>query len=350
MGKVQRVLVYRLGSLGDTVVALPLLHLVEQAFPGAEKRLLTNLPVHAKAPAAQAVLEGSGLLAGYFPYPVGTRNPFLLLKLLWQIRRWRPHVLVYAAAARGVDVARRDQRFFAFCGITRMVAVPLTEGMQRNFFGSDAAKGDQEPEAERLVRNARELGAVDLQDAAAWNLRLTPAEQDRARQVVAEGPAIAVSIGTKVQAKDWGTANWTAFLALLAGRYPGHALWLVGVREEREASDEAAKGWTGSDVVNLCGNLTPRETAAVLARARLFVGHDSGPMHLAAAVQTPCVAVFAARNIPRVWFPYGPRHRVVYHAVECMGCGLETCVVERKRCILSITPEEVLAAVVDVLG
>jgi ADP-heptose:LPS heptosyltransferase len=68
-------------------------------------------------------------------------------------------------------------------------------------------------------------------------------------------------------------------------------------------------------------------------------------MHLAAAVQTPCVAVFAARNIPRVWFPYGKQHRVVYHKVDCAGCGLETCIIERKKCITSITVEEVLAQV-----
>jgi ADP-heptose:LPS heptosyltransferase len=102
--------------------------------------------------------------------------------------------------------------------------------------------------------------------------------------------------------------------------------------------------------INLCGKLTPRESAAVFAEARIFIGHDSGPMHLAAAVQTPCVAIFAARNKPRVWFPYGKQHRVVYHQVDCWGCGLETCVAERKKCILSITVAEVLAEVRAVLG
>jgi len=102
--------------------------------------------------------------------------------------------------------------------------------------------------------------------------------------------------------------------------------------------------------VNLCGQLTPRQSAAAFARARVFIGHDSGPMHLAAAVQTPCVAIFAARNKPRVWFPYGRQHRVIYHQTECWGCGLETCVVERKRCLTSIGVEEVLGEVRAVLG
>ena len=53
----RRVLVYRLGSLGDTLIALPSFHLIARAFPSAERRLLTNLPVAAKAPPAAAVLE-----------------------------------------------------------------------------------------------------------------------------------------------------------------------------------------------------------------------------------------------------------------------------------------------------
>jgi ADP-heptose:LPS heptosyltransferase len=73
-------------------------------------------------------------------------------------------------------------------------------------------------------------------------------------------------------------------------------------------------------------------------------------MHLAAAVQTPCVAIFAARNKPRVWFPYGEQHRVIYHQTECWGCGLETCIVEKKRCLTSIAVEEVLGEVRAVLG
>lgn len=353
MRKAKRVLIYRLGSLGDTVVALPLFHLVERAFPGSERRLLSNVPVHAKAPAAASVLGASGLIHGYFEYKAGTRNLLELLRLWFRIRRWRPEVLVYAAAARGIKAAERDRRFFRLCGIREQIAIPVTDPMQQNLYGASGPPScmDQEPEAARLTRNAAALGRADLDDPAYWDLRLTADEHARAQQAVATSsqPAIALCIGTKVQAKDWGIDNWSALTSLLAERYPTHSLWLVGAAEERSASGRIAQLWPGGSVVNLCGALTPRETAAVLARAQIFVGHDSGPMHLAASVQTPCVAVFAARNVPRVWFPYGGRHRVLYHEVSCMGCGLETCTVERKRCLLSITPDEVFTAITQVL-
>ena len=351
---VKRVLIYRLGSLGDTLIALPALHLVGRAFPEAERRLLTNVPVSAKAPPAAAILANTGLVAGYERYAVGTRSLRELTGLVWRIRRWRPEVLVYLGASRGVASAVRDARFFRVCGIARQIGVPITEDMDRNRVESE---GVWEPEAARLARNIAELGDARLEDPASWSLGLMEAEHARAAEALgAEAmarPLLAVSVGTKVQAKDWGRENWRALLARIGAEHPEYALALAGAPEESEASEFAAAGWREAVgargktpvVVNLCGRLTPRESAAVFARARLFAGHDSGPMHLAAAVQTPCVAIFAARNKPRVWFPYGGRHRVLYHQTDCWGCGLETCLIEGKKCILSISVDEVAAQV-----
>ena len=350
----KRVLIYRIGSLGDTLIALPALHLTARAFPEAERRMLTNFPVNVKAPPAAAILEHTGLVHGYIRYVVGTRSPRELLLLWWKLFSWRPEVLVYIGPSRGVESARRDARFFAICGIRRLIGVPLTEDMQSNRF--EEAEQVFEPEAARLARNLAELGSVDLDDPQSWSLHLTDAEHARAEAALAvapRAPLIAVSVGTKVQSKDWGRENWRALLRRLAEVYPGHALALCGASEEIEVSEFAAEGWkekSSGPVVNLCGVLTPRESAAVLARAIILVGHDSGPMHLAAAVQTPCVAIFAARNKPRVWFPYGRQHRVVYHRTDCWGCGLETCIVERKKCLTSITVDEVMAQVRVILG
>jgi len=356
----RRVLIYRLGSLGDMVVALPALHLVERAFPNAERRLLTNVPVSSKAAPAEGVLGGSGLVQGFVRYPLGTRSVWHLARLWWTLVRWRPQVVVYLAGARGVAVARRDARFFRLFGARRLVGVPLTEAMQQNTYGAERAAGyvaglfevDLEPEAARLVRCLAELGEADVEDPASWDLRLSDVEREAAASAIGEDALrlrpIAVSVGTKVQAKDWGRDNWRALLARVAEQSPGRALLLVGAGEEADASEFAAGGWRergGGPVVNLCGRLSPRESAAALARAEIFLGHDSGPMHLAAAVGTPCVAVFAARNLPRQWFPVGRQHRVVYHRVECAGCGLETCIEQGKKCLVSIGVEEVFGVV-----
>jgi ADP-heptose:LPS heptosyltransferase len=352
---VRRVLVYRLGSLGDTLIALPCFRLIERAFPAAERRLLTNLPIAAKAPPAAAVLEHTGLIHGYMRYTTGTRSIRELLRLALEIRRFKPDVLVYLTGARGLDAARRDAKFFRLAGVSRQIGLPLTTAMQLNLFGGEtpaSPDADLEPEASRLARNIAELGDALLDDASSWDLHLTSDEHAAAARAIGtealQHDLLAVSVGTKVQSKDWGRDNWRELLTRLARDFPNRALLLAGSPEESDASNFAASQWQlsgGGPVVNLCGRLTPRESAAAFARARLFIGHDSGPMHLAAAVGTPCVAIFAARNIPRQWFPYGAQHRILYHRVECAGCGLETCIEQQKKCILSITPEEVLTAI-----
>jgi heptosyltransferase III len=359
MVSTKRVLLYRLGSLGDTVVALPALHLVARAFPDAERRLLTNFPIHAKAPPAAAILENTGLVHGYFRYAVGVRSPLKLLALWWQIRRWQPDVLVYLGPPRGIASARRDAQFFGLCGVTRQIGIPLTEDMQLNRLLPDAALGydSVEPEASRLARNVAELGDAYLHEPQSWDLCLSVAEHDKAAELLApigERPLIAVSIGTKVQANDWGVDNWRQLLSSLAELYPGYALALTGAQSDLTASERVAKGWCrhpeAGPALNFCGKLTPRQSAAVFARARIYLGHDSGPMHLAAAVQTPCVAVFSARGKPRTWFPYGSQHRVLYHKVDCWGCGLDKCTVQKKKCILSISVAEVMTEVRAILG
>lgn len=104
--------------------------------------------------------------------------------------------------------------------------------------------------------------------------------------------------------------------------------------------------WTGK-VINLCGELAPRETAAVLRKAELFLGSDSGPMHLAAAAGVPCVIAFAARTRPGIWFPHGAANRVLYRNVDCAGCNLETCIEQKKKCLTSITVDDMLAASIE---
>jgi heptosyltransferase-3 len=347
---VERVLIYRLGSLGDTVVALPCFHQIARAFPDAERRLLTNIPVHAKAPAAFAVLDGSGLVHDYLPYPIATRNFAELITLQREIRAFRAQVLVYLTPRRTAGDVLRDAAFFRLCGIQRLIGLPLGRDLRVNKM--NVTTGDCEPEAARLARLMRSLGRIDLDDRANWDLGLTIAEHKRAAEVlepVQGRPLLACCIGTKMQAKDWGGENWRKVLDALAEQLPQYGLVLIGAGDESANSGAAATAWAGR-TVNLCGKLTPRESAAVLARARIFLGHDSGPMHLAATVGTPCVAVFAARNRPRIWFPWGDHHEVIYHRTDCWDCDLDVCIEQKKKCLTSIAPAEVLSAVHRVLA
>jgi ADP-heptose:LPS heptosyltransferase len=72
-------------------------------------------------------------------------------------------------------------------------------------------------------------------------------------------------------------------------------------------------------------------------------------MHLAAAVGTPCVAIFSARAQPGMWYPYGVPSRVLRKAVECEGCGLVECIEKKNECLKLIEVDEVLSACGELL-
>lgn len=345
--RVRRVLVYRLGSLGDTMVVLPALHLVERLFPEAERRLLSNQPVHGKAAPASAILENSGLIDSYMSYPVGTRNPLTLAAIALRIRRFRPDLLVYLTKPRGERVIARDRRFFDLvCGIPRILGLPL--GSLGENLAPAQPGGLWENEAARLARTLEAFGPTDVNDLRNWNLRLTAEEQAlgaAALEPLGSRPLLACGPGTKMQAKDWGVGNWRTLLDRLAERFQEHGLVLVGAKDDFDVSAEAASAWTGR-ALNLCGALAPRVTAAVLTRTELFLGPDSGPMHFAAAAGVPCAIAFASRTEPGIWYPVGKQHQVVYHRKPCSNCDLEVCITNQKRCLTSILPGEMFEAAV----
>lgn len=346
---VKRVLIYRLGSLGDTVIALPCFHLIAKAFPNADRRVLTNYPVASKAPPLESILSGSGLIHGCFAYPLGLRRPTEILRLRREIQEWQPDVVIYIAAYRGFTAVLRDYFFFKLCGIKQIIGVPWARANREPVWRND--RQCYEYEAERLARCLTKLGDARIEHSSTWDMSLSALEIKHAMaaiSVLGKREVIACSVGTKMEVKDWGELNWLHLLDQLAIKYPDHGLAMIGSADERDLSDRVAVSWNGR-VVNLCGGLTPRESAAILKQSKVFVGHDSGPMHLAAAVSVPCVAIFSARSRPGIWFPYGLQHRVFYKQTECYNCNLVICEKHNKKCIDKITASEIINAIVSIL-
>ncbi len=347
---VLRILIYRLGSLGDTIVSLPALRLMQRVYPQTERWMLTNFSSNSKAAPMAHVLDGTGLVHGYIEYPLGLRDPRALLRLRQAIRRLNPDVLIYLAAPRGRLKALRDAAFFRACGIGHLIGIPYSKSLQTPL---KSESGNYEYEGAHLLRSLRSLGYLDLNDPISFDLNLTDHERTTANEMVAplvgKIPLIAVSIGTKWGVNDWGVENWTSLLERLSLTLASSALVILGAECDQKYSNILLHFWKGTGL-NLCGQLTVRESAAVLEQAHIFIGHDSGPMHMAAAFGTPCVAIFSSRNPPGQWFPYGAMHKVLYQSMPCQGCGLNTCPEYDKACIRSISVDQVEVCVHDVLS
>lgn len=345
----RRLLIYRLGSLGDTAIALPAFHLLRRTFPQAERRVLTNVPVSHMAPSLEAVL-GDRFAHGFMAHPPRLRAATPILALRRAIAGWHPDLLVYLTGPRGQGRALRDALFFRLCGVRTIVGLPI--GARARHRGP-TTDGLWEPEASRLTRCIDTIGTARLDDPMSWSLDFTPEERIEAGRILRDWAGadrfVVAGIGTKQCAKNWGEANWRTVLASLATARRDLGLAFVGVPGDRPTADRLAGAWQGP-VTDLCGQTSPRVCALVIARARLFIGHDSGPMHLAASVGVPAVAVFSNLAKPGVWFPHGPHHRVFYPGLRWSGGSpLVHRDANGETTITDIPPDQVSAACADLL-
>jgi ADP-heptose:LPS heptosyltransferase len=308
----ERVVIYRLGSLGDTIVALPCFHAVARMFPDAERIVLTNFAVTSVAAPLEAVLGHGGLVSRYIAYPVGARALHELRTLRSRLLALGADTLVYLAANRGLVPTWRDLAFFKLCGFSRIIGLSPARDLRENRI--DPHTGIVEPECERLARTLAGTVRIDLTDAGAWDLMLDSDERAAGAGFAArfEGrPFIAIHSGGKVIEKAWGEANWRALLKELAASHGDHGLLLLGAGEDAARYAAVTAAWPGR-VVDGCGALTIRQCAAVLHHARLFIGHDSGPLHLASISGVRCVGLFGSYNAPRKWHPYVGTHRIIH--------------------------------------
>jgi len=348
----QRILIFRTGSLGDTVVALPALHLIARAFPDSHRTILANLPVgigKKEAPLA-SILASSGLVHQFMSYDARTHSIRDLIELSRRLRALEFDTVVYLMPQRTLRSLVRDRIFFGMIGISNVIG--LNYG--GTYHSHLKVHGEErfESEASRLLRNLSSIGTADIEDPAFWDLRLNASEREQARAMIGgwRGAArfIAASVGTKVDVNHWGADRWQSWARMLSARDPELGLALIGTPDEVQESARIAQCWSGP-VINLCGRMAPRESAALLELARLYVGHDSGPMHLAAAVGLRCVAIFSSRWLPGIWFPFGNNHRILYQQTPCRGCKRFTCEEFDKMCIRAIEVEDVVAATLDLL-
>ena len=148
--------------------------------------------------------------------------------------------------------------------------------------------------------------------------------------------------------KTWSEAQSAELLRALAR--DGHRLVVTAAPDAREkAIVERILAQAAVPVTDLSGRLTLRELAALAARARLFFGVDSAPMHIAAAMGTPVVALFGPSG-EKEWGPWRVRHRVVTSDHPCRPCGNDGCGGGKvSECLTRLPVERVRAAINDVL-
>ena len=157
-----------------------------------------------------------------------------------------------------------------------------------------------------------------------------------------DGPFVVLHPGTSVPARAWPADGYAAAARLLVDR--GYGVVVTGAPDERSLTAYVAEAAPGSR--DLGGATDLAGLAGVLARAAAVVVGNTGPAHLAAAVGTPVVSLFAPTVPATCWAPYGvPRVVLGDQHAACAGSRATACPLPGHPCLASVTAAEVVAAV-----
>jgi heptosyltransferase III len=163
-------------------------------------------------------------------------------------------------------------------------------------------------------------------------------------------PYVIVHPTSRWMFKTWRLDGYSRVIDHLQETWGVKVMVTSGPDDKEQAAVQAILAQCRTRPLDLSGRLTLKQLGCLIGGARLFFGVDSAPMHLAAAVKTPIIALFGPSG-DIMWGPWGQGHRVLKKNWPCRPCGQDGCDGSKvSRCLVEITDEEVTAAVDVVLS
>lgn len=347
---VRSVLAVRLDAIGDVLLTEPALEVLRRRFPNARIDLVAN-------PASSAVLAGNPNL----DHLVGYRAPWHAAwrggSVAWDVEAARFWGVARTLRAQRYDLGvelrgdLRDIGFLAACAPRVVVGSGLRGGS--GLLDIDVAV---DPRSHQVTQSAAIAACGTPIEAVRPPALHLAAAHHAAAQAALEGIAagpVALHLGAGFESKRLPVPTFAATIAALEGAGVDRHYVVVGGAEDDLLARQLQAAIARPERVHVfTGRLGLLETAAVLARCSVFIGNDSAPMHLAAAVGIPAVACFGPSE-PWKFHPYGVAHRLVELPLDCRPCDYVHCRWNgdlRFQCMTRQSPEAIAAAAAGLLG
>jgi lipopolysaccharide heptosyltransferase II len=346
----RRVLCIRLDGAGDLLMTTPAIRALKHAAGEGERtaseRHVTVLTSTAAAPVARLVPEIDDVLTHDAPWMkhAAAADP-----------EWERALAVRLAAARfdaAVVFTVYSQSALPAALLCWLADVPLRLAHCRENPYRVLTDWVRDHEPERGVRHEvrRQLDLVATVGAWSSHDRLSLRVPDDARVSAREltesagldgdAPWVALHPGATAASRRYPPEHFAAVGDGLAA--DGHRVVFLGAPSERDLVDEI-RARMNEPSVSFAGMTSVAELAAVIARAPLLVANNSGPAHIAAAVGTPIVQLYALTNPQHT--PWRVASRVLSHDVPCRGCLRSACPLGHHACLRDVAPADVVDAV-----
>jgi len=317
--RIRRILLITLSNIGDVILTLPVLRVLEREFSDADITVLVG-------PSAEEIFEAEPAVSEVIRY---NKHISLIKKL---------H-LCLELRKKGFDlvVDLRDSFF------------PLLIGAP---FSSSLLKRPN-PKLHRKDKHLEKLATAGvLTENAPFSISFTRDDKLHVNALLSElgilpnDNMVAIAAGSKSHTKRWLSSGFIRLCDML-NKEMGLKVLLVGDESDKPINSEIIDVGLGA-VFDISGRTNIRELAYLFSLCRLLITNDSAPVHLASAVSLPTLAIFGPTD-PRKYGPLAPNSAVLKKDMRCSPCEKALCRFDLE-CMKEISANDVFKKAKDVLG
>ncbi len=344
----RRVLAVRLDNLGDVLVTTPAIHAIRESLPDAAITLLAS-PIGAQAgrlnpDVDEVVVYNAPWMDPWSRLPL---DPAREMEVIAQLSTGRYDAAVIFSSFR--------QSPLPAAYLCYLAGIPLR--LAASIYGPGSLLTTRHRHPERMMHEVeRGLDLVAAVGMRTSDDRLVLRAPDGAHAEIAslvadERPLVVVHPGCSMPARTYPWEQYVEVIDLLVRDLDARVV-LTGGDDERPLVDAIlahVDPWTRARVTAAAGSLAFPAFCALVETADVVVTNNTGPMHMAAALGTPVVALFALTNPPEQWGPWKVPHRMLWHEVPCRLCYSRICPTTHD-CLRQVEPRQVIEAVADLLS
>jgi len=329
-----KILIVKLGSIGDVVNTIPLFNILRES-------LTDSFIAWAIEPKAYPIIKNIDLLDKIIIF-----DRYHCLKSL--------PAFIFRLKKERFDIVLDLQRilksgFFTFLSrAKRRIGFDKDRCKEFSWIWTNERIPASDPEkhmVEQYLEFARYLNITNSK--VRWDVDISRGEEPKLKKFFFgfyEKP-IAINIGASKPANRWFPESFASLIDILQNDYHIPVILTGGPEDEKFA--RIIKERTKSKFIDLVGKTSLNFLAGIFKGCRLFIGCDTGPMHIAVAMGSPVVSLFGASN-PRRTGPYGYLDLVVRKEIDCSPCNKKKC--PTRDCMRLIKPSDVLEKVDKVLN
>lgn len=333
LSEIKRVLLVRLRRIGDVVMTTPAITALRRGLPSAHISYVIETPY-------RELIEGNPHVdeAIVLPRPLGAK------RFLDAIRMLRKERFDVAIDFHGGPTA---SLLTYFSGAKRKIGYRIKyKGFAYDISLPRSVESGPSHSVENHIRLVKALG-IKVPESPPILLP-EPSESEKNKihgffsdNHLLDSKVVVIHVGAGNEFREWGIDNWASLVTSLVNHKDAKIV-LIGALEDEKNAGQILNRHPKS-VFSQAGRLNLKELKELIAKASLYIGPDSGPMHIAATTPTPIVAMFGP-NLSVYNAPWQAKATIIEKELDCRPCDQRNCISSDFRCMRTITPEEIYDA------